>query len=225
MIALLCPTRQRPVQFARMVTSAVMMADHPEHLEVVAYVDDDDDTYDGTEFPECVRFIRGPRITLSEMWNRCHAEASDVADIFGHLGDDIIFRTPGWDVAVCEAFESYPDRIAFVHGRDGYHDARMGTHGFLSREWIDAVGYFVPPHFSSDYNDTWLNEVADRIGRRVFLPDVLTEHMHYLFGKAEIDQNTRDRLERHQRDGVADLYAALAPHRAADADKLRAVMS
>ena len=42
------------------------------------------------------------------------------------------------------------------------------THGFLHRNWVETVGYFVPPYFSSDFNDTWLNEVADMIGRKIY---------------------------------------------------------
>ena len=127
---------------------------------------------------------------------------------------------------VLRAFELHPDRIALVHGRDGTpHDGGFGTHCVIHARWANALGYFVPPHFSSDYNDTWLNELANQLGRRVYVPEILTEHMHYSVSKAEMDENTRDRLRRHAADSVDALYASLAARRAEDLAKLRAVIA
>jgi hypothetical protein len=222
-ISLLVPTRQRRAGIERFFDSAFGLAERPDDLELVVYIDDDDDTYAEVDWPTNTTVVHGPRITLSEMWNRCYDACT--GDICGHMGDDIVFRTVGWDRLVRLAFADHTDHIAFVHGRDGIQDHLLGTHGFLHRRWVETVGYFVPPYFSSDFNDTWLTEVADAIGRRVYLPDLYTEHMHVIAGKAKLDQNTLDRLERHQADNVAGLYANLAPQRAGDASKLLAVMS
>jgi hypothetical protein len=142
-----------------------------------------------------------------------------------HCGDDIVFRTPGWDMLVREAFASSQDKILLVHGDDcSPNTDALATHGFLHRTWVETVGYFVPPYFSSDWNDVWLTEVADQIGRRVKIP-IVTEHLHYAFGKAERDQNTDEREERGRRDGVVEIFEKTAHERAADAQKLMAVMS
>jgi hypothetical protein len=219
-ISLLVPTRERPVGLARLEDSARATALDPAGVEIVAYVDDDDHGYD--DWTGTVTFVRGPRRNLSECWNLCQAEAT--GPIYGHMGDDIVFRTSGWDRWVENVFARYEDRIVFVHGEDGIQGQRIGTHGFLHQRWIDAVGYFVPPYFSSDYNDLWLTEVADAIDRRVYIPQVLTEHLHYSVGKSEIDQNTLDRLQRHAEDDVSSLYQSLDGERAVDAAKLREVM-
>lgn len=218
MISILCPTRGRPDQLAAMWATARETAEGP--IELVTRLDDDD----RSDYPDLgdVR-ISGPRGLLSSYWNDCHAAAS--GEIFMHAGDDIRFRTAAWDTRVVEVFESVPDRIVFVHGDDGFQHERLGTHGFLHRRWVEAVGYFVPPYFSSDYNDTWLTEVADRIGRRVYLPDVVTEHMHPNAGKGEWDLTHRERLARHSQDDVDALYRSLDAARAADAAKLQAVMA
>jgi hypothetical protein len=113
----------------------------------------------------------------------------------------------------------------FVHGEDGHQHDRLGTHGFLSRRWVETVGYFVPPMFSSDFNDTWLTEVADRIGRRVFLPNVLTEHLHPAAGKGKWDRTHLERLERHRRDQPERLYQQTVGERMEAAAKLRKAMS
>ena len=48
--------------------------------------------------------------------------------------------------------------------------------------------------------------------------------MHPLFGKAEWDVTHKERLERHKKDGVDALYASMTDRRAADVEKLKAVI-
>lgn len=232
LISLLVPTRGRPQEFSRMVHSAYFNATHPGRIEALAYLDEDDESI--FEYRLCanimapigkdwVHFITGERILLSEMWNACYREAR--GEILMHCGDDIVFETPGWDVIVREAFERFPDKIVLVHGDDRSPNTDLlATHGFLHRKWVETVGYFVPPLFSSDWNDVWLTDVADRIGRRVKVP-IVTEHMHYSFGKAERDQNTAEREERGIRDNVVDLYLKTVDQRQRDAEKLRKEMA
>lgn len=226
LISILCPTRGRLVEFRRMLVSALENATHSRRIEIVARLDEDDpheaDYRRGSVESE-VRLITGPRVVLSEMWNECYRQSE--GEILMHCGDDIIFRTPGWDSIVRETFAASQDKILLVHGDDcSPNTDALATHGFIHRRWVETVGYFVPPLFSSDWNDVWLTEVADMIGRRVKVP-IVTEHMHYSFGKAERDQNTADREERGIRDNVVDLYKATAKERQSDALKLRAVMA
>lgn len=222
MISLLCPSRGRPAQLAAMWRSAACNATTHD-VELVARLDDDDPdlaAYGHTDVP-ALSFITGPRSLLSDCWNEAATAAR--GDILMHCGDDIRFRTHGWDRLIADAFPR--DGVALVHGRDGFQDAALGTHGFVTRRWVDTVGYFVPPLFSSDYNDTWLNDVADRIGRRVYVPEVLTEHMHPAAGKGEWDRTHRERLERHAADDPAAIYVEHEPQRERDAERLRAVMA
>lgn len=220
MISVLLPTRGRPNNVERLLRSIEDTT--TTDVDVIVYVDNDDPTRERTVehvFNFGGRVVDGSRVVLSEMWNRCYEHAT--TDVVMQCGDDIVFRTSGWDELVLTEFERYPDRIAFVHGDDGFQHDKIGTHGFLHRNWVDIVGYFVPPYFSSDYNDLWLTEVADALGRRVYLPTVYTEHMHPVVGKGPLDQTHRERMERHRQDDVDGLYRRLAPERATDVAKLR----
>lgn len=189
----------------RLYKSALELADNPEAVDVVCYIDDDDSSYSGLKLHQLTK-VFGPRVVLSKMWNRCFEEAK--GDILHHCGDDIIFRTKGWDTKVREAFSADDDRIVFVYGSDGNGDSernQFGTHGFIHRNWVNVVGYFVPPYFVSDYNDTFLNDLAKKLGRHRYI-DILTEHMHYSLGKMPVDQNTKDRLARHEKERPDMLY-------------------
>lgn len=204
-ISLLVPTRQRKQMFLEFYNSAMELANHPGLVEVVYYTDDDDNSYDDLDLFNAIH-CHGGRIILSEMWNKCWEAAT--GEIFGHMGDDILFRTEGWDDVVRNLFAEYPDRIAFMYGDDRNEESQrneFGTHGFIHKNWTDVIGRFVPPYFSSDYNDTWFNDVAIEIGRRFQIP-IVTEHMHFSLGKSEKDQNTIDRLARHEKDHPEGIY-------------------
>lgn len=224
MISILLPTRGRPDGVRRLVDSLYQTTS--TDVELCVYLDEDDRTRDKTKQVLAaegrVTWVEGPRVVLSEMWNRCWELAT--GDVAMHCGDDIIFRTTGWDRIVLDQFERSVDKILFVHGDDGFQKGNIGTHGFLHRRWVETVGYFVPPYFSSDYNDLWLSEVADALGRRVYLPSVYTEHMHPAAGKGEWDKTHRERLARHTRDDVGKLYQDLAANRHGDVQKLRRVI-
>lgn len=219
-IALLVPSRKRPEMLERMYASALSTAKRPDRLYLFAYIDDDDGSYESLEMPNMCKVI-GPRVVLSQTWNRLWQEAGEVADFYGHMDDDLIFRTAGWDEQIIYSFPL--DKIAFVHGTDGSEQdvTGFGTHGFLHKNWTDSLGRLVPPYFSCDYNDTWLNDVADLIERHVLVEDVLIEHMHPVWGKREPDQTDIERVERGKRDNVDELYRSKWQERNNDAKKLK----
>lgn len=244
-ISLLLPSRQRPHFMDRVWKSALETCEFENKLEIVFVLDDDDKASAievkkmATNDPR-VKYLIQPRDTnLSRLWNKAYELST--GSILMHLGDDIVFRSNDWDTCVRNEFNKYPDRILFVYGRDGIVDkpvvgkdgqiqtytSHFGTHGFIHRNWVQTVGYFVPPYFVSDYNDTWLNEVSEKLGRKVFVPEIFTEHMHYTAGKAPVDRNTADRLQRHQETKVDHLYASteMKQKRQADVDKLAAFIS
>lgn len=213
LISILTPTRGRPDNIIRLIESALDTALRKNLIEFIFYVDYDDQMSDNAIERASIAgaqtmTIMGERIVLSEMWNACARAAH--ADVMMHCGDDIIFRSDNWDEHVLGEFEKYPDGIVLVHGRDGYQDERLATHGFRHRNWMDVVGNFVPPYFSSDYNDTWVTEVADKLGRRRYIPEVYTEHMHPVVNKGPLDLTHQERLQRHARDDPGKTYAQLA---------------
>lgn len=220
MISILLPSRGRPQSLERLAKSVVETADNPDDVEIIVFIDEDDASYDGWTFPPQLKIYSTKRTVLSKYWNMAYEKAT--GDIYMHCGDDIVFHTQGWDTIVKQEFEKYPDRIVLLYGDDGdpNKEKNFGTHSFIHKNWVDVVGYFVPPYFSSDFNDTWLNELADGISRKVKI-DIYTEHMHPAFGKAEIDLTHAERYVRHHKDNTPALYEATADERLAAIEKLR----
>ncbi|MEC8881744.1 MAG: hypothetical protein VX737_00475 [Pseudomonadota bacterium] len=225
-ISILSPTRNRPVFVSQMMKSCISTASYPDKIEFVFYLDSDDlkseDSIRSTAYKLNIEnnivIVRGERIVLSQMWNVCWQNSN--ADIFMHGSDDIRFRTQGWDEIVLNEFEQYPDKIILLHGEDGYAPKDFGTHSFVHKNWTNTVGTFVPEYFSSDYNDTWLNDVADIIGRNKRI-EIYTEHLHPVVGKYFWDQNHKDRRARGERDNVKEIYESKSEEREIFAKKLK----
>lgn len=216
-ISILLPTRRRINAFTNFYNSIKETAE--EFPEIVAYTDNDDQEMYGFL---CglgdVQVINAPRIILSQMWNECYRVAT--GNILMMAGDDLVFRTPGWDRMVKETFDSCPDKILFIHGDDGI--VNFGSHGFLHRRWIETVGYITPPYFSCDFCDVWLQDVSNALNRRVHLP-FMADHMHPVHGKAPWDETHIERIERGKRDNVEAIYNSLTDKRREDVEKLRNV--
>ena len=217
----LIPTRGRPAALLNCITSIFEMCDAPNLTEVIVYVDDDDKSYSDFNFSCCpnVKVVKGPRQVLSQCWNICAEHAS--GEFLFCFGDDVVVRTQGWDTLFLKRTNLVTDKIGFFFCDDGFWGARFAAHFCITRTWVDVIGRFVPPYFPSDYNDLWLDEIANRIGRKFFVPGVLFEHLHPNFGKATLDQTHLERLERQASSNLQELYQSLLSEREGEAEKLR----
>ena len=222
-ISLLCPSRGRPENLRRLSESAFSLAASPLDIEVLAYVDLDDPALPQYVALDCAEIHTGERIMFTDYWNKL-AEVAH-GNIMGMMGDDVVFRTPGWDRMVEAAFGSVPDRMVLVYGRDGFRNQVHASHPFLSREWCEVLGYLYPhPEvFTQDMVDVWVFELAQAVNRTIYLPELFTQHMHPddpSLG-VEFDQTYRDNAMRRERDRTHERYADYAAERAADVEKLR----
>jgi hypothetical protein len=201
--SLLCPSRARPERFQAMLSSAIGMAEVPSDVVIDLHVDADDPTLEA--YREIA--ISNVRLMISEVkrpvpqiFNAAASRAE--GNILMLCADDLIFRTRGWDRKVLEAFAKYPDGLALFYTNDG-RDRDKAEHWFVSRRWVEIVGFFswagdcggLGPfeHFCAD---TVGELVAHKVGRKFFLRDVVTEHMHAKYGKAENDATYREKRER-----------------------------
>lgn len=219
-ISLLCPSKGRLFELKRMVKSALNTADDPQAIEIVVCMDDD--IYIWDDRPHNVLLIKPQdKLNVSQLWNL----ASEIAHgpIYHMANDDIVFRTQGWDTTVIETFKKYPDGIALVFGYDGdpNKEKNFGPHPFIHENWIKAVGRYLPPYFSGDFVDTWLNDMADGVDRKNQI-DIMIEHLHPAFGKREADKTDKDKWDKHWRDDMPQKYLETIEEREADTEKLRA---
>ena len=108
----------------------------------------------------------------------------------GHIGDDNVPRTIGWDVRVMESLERQGP-IGFCFGDDldpGRVPGSLSIHIFMTSNVIRRLGYMGPPRLQHMYVDpvwyAWGQATSIE-----FLPDVVIEHLHYTVGgKAPVDE-------------------------------------
>lgn len=233
-ISLIVASRGRPDRYVEMASSAQKLADRPGLLEFVLGVDDDDPT--ARRYPWHITTQRAPVPALYESLAR---RAS--GELLMFASDDIVFRTPGWDEIVRHQFMAVPDRLLLAYTNDGRNREKV-EHFIVSREWVAALGWFqwagdchgLGPfeHFCCD---EMLERIARGAGRLRFLRDLVTEHRHAKYGKAESDatyqakrgagQDGTTMSDRDNRrlaamqpeidNGIARILGAIAQHAAA----------
>jgi hypothetical protein len=206
-IAILCPTRGRPARFWEMVDAATSTA--TGHVAIYAAIDTDDpspyllprlDRDDGIEVKCVFRVRHDPGEKLNGL---AKAALRDGHTILASFGDDHRPRTPGWDVAVTNAMNALG--AGLVYGADGLQDERLPTAPFWHASIIRALGWYSPPPLRHLYQDDYWLRLANDLGRRSYLPDVLIEHLHPSAGKATMDEQNRtiDSFYDHDREALA----------------------
>ncbi len=180
-ITLLIPSRGRPHRFKTAVDSARQTAS--EKIEVISYFDDDDPML--SEYPEyhiVGRRVRTAKAILTML--------QDVTTPYAMLGaDDIVFRTPGWDVKMLSYMPA--DDLGVVYGMDGWKNSM--NHFLFSMKWHRLVGVFPDGMFDHFGPDTWVSDIAKECGRLFQAKEVLIEHHHTRNNKAPDDATYRER--------------------------------
>lgn len=124
---------------------------------------------------------------LGNMVQRTNKIALALDDsIIGWTADDQLFRTPGWDRYVTEAFED--PSVGFVMTNDLHYGPAKAVNIYTRREIIEALGYLCLPTLEHLYvDDAWV-ELGQGTSSLVYLPSVVVEHMHPVYGKGPNDK-------------------------------------
>ena len=186
-ISICIPSRGRPIELHRMIDSAIKTASNLHEVEFLVYADLDDESMSNFSHP-WTTVHKGKTRTISEMTNYLAAQCNGM--LIMYAADDVVFRTAGWDKMVQEEYRKY--RICLIHGDDlGQNSDKIATHGFISRELYEILGYVLTEKFKADFCDTWLTYVCTKSNVRIFLKNLTIEHLHPVWGKAPMDATYR----------------------------------
>ena len=159
-IALLCPTRDRQQQLTRMgqsvidtvsdISNVFMYIAHDEKLKVL----------EGAYMPQ-KGFLFPENLPTAQKWNLLAQEAlrNPNNKLFMLAADDMIFDTGGWDKALLEHYNSLENKIHVYHFQDS-RDYDGTPHVIVTREYIETLGYFIPPIFLHWFIDSWTVAIA-----------------------------------------------------------------
>ncbi|MFA5936551.1 MAG: hypothetical protein WC822_01590 [Candidatus Paceibacterota bacterium] len=190
------PSRGRPGPCRAMVES--IKATSTVKVGIIVALDDDDPRL--TEY-NCndMRPLILPRTNTVGATNAAAALALTMgATIVVAVGDDMIFKKPGWDVALINAIATYPDRIVFATELSDM-TVNDGTIIALTKEVIIIMGHYFWPNYEHYHADTWLQDIAGKTGRRVYAVEGTFQHNHQQF-----DETHKFRIRDNHTHIVAD---------------------
>jgi hypothetical protein len=185
-LALLVPSRGRPHNIERLLEAMEQTCRGDTTL--VLGLDFDDPSLAGySAFSGDVEMVTRDRCKLVPWLNLLADPRAHKYPYLGHIGDDNVPRTVGWDVKVMESLE----RNHFCFGDDldpGRAPGSLSLTIFMASWVVRTLGYMGPPQIQHMYVDPVWFAWGTRTSIE-FLPDVVLEHMHYKVGKAGEDES------------------------------------
>lgn len=224
MIEILVPSRGRPNRARLMAVSALETA--RSGVGVTIIVDPDDPERKAyaevLSIPGVRLVVLSERLGYTASLNEIAAYAEPTIDVLGAFGDDVIFRTKGWDDRVRSELAT----PGIAYGNDLVHGQGHPTAVFMSRAIVDALGWLALPATSHQWADDGWKALGQRTGLLRYLPNVVVEHMHPAVGKAEWDETYASVFDDARAKRDYDGYQAwLADGLEADAEKVLAALA
>jgi hypothetical protein len=223
------PTRERMNRRLTLLTSIITSVKNINNVNIYFGVDEDDPTrsliYKVAEAIPCLKIIdiknEGKFLGLGKMWNICVKESDE--EIISMIGDDMVFKTEGWDEMILEEFSKNKlpaDKIKAVHCNDDCHGEKLAVNLFCHRQFFDIMGQFMREEFKINWVDQWLHQLFNTFGRLKYRGDIMIEHRHWVLGKDKRDR-TADRMAVADVNKISDkLWHDLVNERISDVKKL-----
>jgi len=172
-LSLLCPSC-RPDDLRRWLESLHTHCVNPLGVEVSLTVEERVDTLERARWG-AVREIFVPHgaFSVNELTELCYQQST--APYIFLSGDDTICRTKDWDLRFKAELQKYPDDVVLIYPNDLIFGRALACYPVTSRLVMDAVPWPVPyQRYAID--DTIFDIVPAE--RRVYLEDVVMEHLH-----------------------------------------------
>lgn len=199
-IAICTPSRERSIRFEQMYKSIKSTANRAHEVKCILRVDDDDP--DLAYYQNCVgsneHLIIGPHNAfLPVIINDCYRKFP-CYDIYGFISDDMLFETKGWDDILLQTVAKMPYSAGCIFPANGQPEPySYGDSVFLTKTWIESLGYALPEYFAHNEGDGWLLAIFYKIrdlgytDQCVVLRDIIVRHLHRIFDASLNDATYR----------------------------------
>lgn len=194
-LAVLVPSRGRPEGLKRLIDSVHSTARGNVH--VIAGVDQDDNRlHDYIELRKTLP--DGDQVITSDQRRNLVDWTNRLADMhkgryryFASLGDDMVPRTPGWDMKLRGAIEEDFGGTGIAYPWDGIRDDIPEAY-VLSADIPETLGWMMLPSLKHFWNDNVWADIGHRAGCIRQLRGVIVDHLNVGIGKAAVDQTALD---------------------------------
>ena len=183
-ITILVPSRGRPENIIRLMDA--WSSTTTRNTRLLVLVDDDDPKLDEYLAIPNIDIQVGPRLRIGGTLNAVAPIEATKCFAIGFMGDDHLPRTNGWDDRFLTTLEEA--KVGVTWGNDLYHGANLPTAVVMTSNIVSTLGYFVMPGGIHLFLDNFWLAIGRGIDSAHYLDDVVIEHIHPYFGKAEYDE-------------------------------------
>lgn len=177
-ISILMPTRGRPDGLDKVFESFQNTVEHKHLIDIWIYVDDDDTltlAYIKSEKWHIYGLTINWHITksagsmgdmLNQLWQACTTNPG----LYFPFSDDYTISTPHWDSLLRRAFSQFEDGVMLGFLPDNTVRPHQVTFAIPSSRWLNLLGYFLTNRFYFWFDDQWIDEIGQMVGRKVMIP-------------------------------------------------------
>lgn len=189
------PTRSRPESCQRFIDNWIKTESSTKVLVRLDQCDPALEKILSLNWPKTFTVRIGKREGVAKATNELFQEFKD-EPWYGFLADDFVPKTVQWDKKLADAasnkFISYPNDMA--------EREDLPTLPCVGGDLIREIGYFGFPFTHHYYVDTVYQFLGKNLGIIKRLDNVIVEHMHYEFGKSNLDIVYQESNEKFKND-------------------------
>lgn len=206
------PSRERPVKFNSTLRQYMSLSADRSNIHYAITLDDNDPSLSAylriistikNDFPDVeITVVNGISKSKVHAINRDMEKFCDW-DILVLISDDMIPQVQGWDFAI-ENFMWLKYR--FTDGVIWYWDGDPATRKtetqkglntlcILGKNYFNRFGYIYHPDYVSLFCDNEFMEVADILGKQVYIDECIIKHVHWSNTPGEIADSLMKRTQ------------------------------
>ena len=198
--AIMVPTKGRPQNIKRLVESAYNTASYPDRIRFYFMIPGDDEKtkkmipqlHGDFVLMEEPKKKKEEIVNLSKLWNLLHKEAKTWGDYFGFYGDDVEFRTYGWDSIVASEFKRARNKPWMIRTNDSYQKD-IAVLFFTNKTFHKVLGYYLPEQYKWVAMDEWLSTIAQESECYSYLEHIDTYHHAVILGRGPEDETFKEK--------------------------------
>lgn len=225
-LAVLVPSRGRPENLERLIRAVHATAKGRTH--VLAGIDQDDPRFDAYTALRATTLLIGDAIRTSvqrrnlvEWTNQLARRTQGMYRFYASLGDDMIPRTPGWDIKLMGAIDEDFGGTGIAYPWDGIRDDIPEAY-VVSADLVETLGWVMQPSLQHFWNDNVWADIGHGAGCIRQLRGVVIEHANVGTGRAVVDQTALDNGTKIAADKLA-YEAWFRSERTSDIEKVLAL--
>lgn len=187
------PSRGRPERFFKALDSIIDNVRDKDSYHVSCTLDTDDATMNNEDVISKIRTRKNVSIEWGLSTSKINAVNRNMPNIDWDIllvsSDDIYFDIYGFDEMVRLEFnQHFPNGDGYVHFKEKDSGSALCVMTCCDKKYYDRFGYIYHPEYISLFADNEQFDVAKILGRYVYVPYEIMQHLNPAYGYLEKDE-------------------------------------